>query len=72
MLGVQRRVEHLLDLRLRHRLAAYPDAGEKHLLVQPQTTTPDQDQPGDRRDTRLRQTLDDDRGHPVHRRLDAE
>ena len=72
ILGVQGLVEHRLHLLLGHRLAPDPDAGEEDLLVQPQAAAADQDEPRDGGDAGLREAVGDDRGHPVHRRVDAE
>ena len=52
--------------------ALEPDAGEEHLLVQPQPAAADEDQPGDRGHARHRQVVDDDRRHPVHARVGSE
>ena len=72
VLGVECLVEDLLDLRLGHGAAAQPDAGEEHLLVQPQAAEPDEDQPRYRRHARLRQLLDHDCGDAVHRGVNVE
>ena len=70
--AVERLVERCLGLLLGHRPpAAQPDAGEEDLLVQAHAAATDQHHPRDRGDERLRQVVDDDRGDPVQRRVDA-